>query len=172
MNNPTVPDNHQPHLRPSTRNPKVKRGCFVFLVVIGIILLGITPYSIHLDREYTEQLLNDRSDASGVAFAFNTAMRTNNDLAYELTDPSLWPTIDEWMATHKVVPCHGLGLEPYMVYAVGLRLEGKTRQSTTFNCTSRQGGYLYWFHVNGIILLEQNPNEWQVTEWENIEEIP
>ncbi len=97
-------------------------------------------------------LLNQRRDPNDIAIAFTTALRLNHPIAYEITDPELWPRLDEWMETHEAKNCKRRGGD--------ILGGGRTvRFVVDFECYLEDGG-LYSIIVKDIVIKDSTVIDW------------
>lgn len=88
-----------------------------FVLIIAIYAIVAYVFAIvFLDRALSEEYfmssdLNGRDSPQATVVAFVTALRLNNEIVYEVTDPLLWPRLDNWMKTHEVQNCKWRGLD-------------------------------------------------------------
>ena len=96
------------------------------------------------------------------AYDFAMALRTNDPIAYELSDPTQHSRIDNWMATHVVQDCTRENSEPF---TGGGTIENG--YEIYFDCQISEGWYVFTVHD---LALEQLENGFQVVNWGEIEE--
>ena len=81
---------------------------YLSLAILMIATVAITAWISRAETEkeaFYARLLNQRGSSYGISGAFMMALWLNDDIAYEVTDPSVWKRVDEWMATHVVEEC-------------------------------------------------------------------
>ena len=73
-------------------------------ILAGIILLALLlAYGIFRN---SSKLFPVKEETSfGVSYNFAQALRVNDKAAYDLTTPSNWQRLDEWMESHTVKKC-------------------------------------------------------------------
>ncbi|GJM40344.1 MAG: hypothetical protein DHS20C20_06260 [Ardenticatenaceae bacterium] len=78
----------------------------IIVLSSGIFILSVLAAQIFLPNlwAFYFPFLRERT-SSDVAQDFAKALRLNEQEAYELADPQLWPRIDQWMETHRVRDC-------------------------------------------------------------------
>lgn len=76
-------------------------GLIGFVLLRDIAVPKVLPESLQAEWFY----LHKRDDYFDIATAFATALRLNHQVAYEISDPQIWPYIDEWMKTHTPHEC-------------------------------------------------------------------
>lgn len=118
----------------------------IIVIVSYIIFPGLWPYYLPFLREET---------ARSVSSEFAVALRVNDPVAYELSDPSLWPRLDQWMETHEVQECEKI---PDEQFSGG----GAT---VLFYCITLSGEY--HFDVLDII-IEKREDSFLVIDWGEI----
>ena len=137
-------------------------------MLIGLVIMicgsGYLWYGMVTSPEHqTRQSLKYHEDNPlSIKLAFATAMRVNDDIAYEVSDPDLWSRIDEWMATHEVRLCS----KQSMGFVGGTGSDSKTDLS--FYCPVA-GPKPYDFHIEGIV-LDETTN--LIVAWDWITEEP
>ena len=132
----------------------------LFLGYIFFCLVSGMPFA------YDYRSLRNRETPGQVADAFSTALRNNDEAAYELTSPPLWPRLDEWMNTHRVRKCSGF-IDGDRIYGFGTPVKESNAYSydLKFACDTKDGGYA--FNVEGIIVGEE---DLLVKDWGEITE--
>ena len=125
------------------------------LSILICLLLAVIATSQQFDDYF---FLKRRETPRRVAVAFATALRLNHQDAYELTDPDLWPRLDEWMSMHEVQTC-----EERVGDVLGGGIE--VRFEVDFSCYL-EGGGIYSIRVKDIIL----ENGDTVVDWGEVTE--
>ena len=96
------------------------------------------------------------------AYAFAYAMRDQDEIIYEIVDPSKWHRIDEWIASHKINPC----IEEVDEINVGVTINHEFTD-LTISCYLENGS-IYFFRIKGIQIAEHSDGKFFVTDWEEI----
>lgn len=78
----------------------------VIMIGLAVAVVKVIQYPSRRAEMITNQLLYRRYSGAGVAVAFATALRLNSEVMYDVTDPTLWPKLDEWMSHHQVNECN------------------------------------------------------------------
>jgi hypothetical protein len=125
---------------------------FLFALVCSYLLFpGLWRYYSPFPSEQT---------AFDASESFARALRLNDPVAYEWSDPALWPKIDEWMATNKVRECEKIPDEQFTGgYANGTYDE-------LFYCLTAQGWYR--FDVYDMV-IEETEAGYRVMNWGKID---
>ena len=87
-----------------------KKMIHVILLLGAIILTGGLVVWVYNSPDVIDYLwMHQRDTEYNLAFAFTTALRTNDRSAYDMVDPSLKPRVDEWMNGHRKKDCTQIG---------------------------------------------------------------
>jgi hypothetical protein len=124
------------------------------LSIISLIL--VLWLNATLTEEFFESgYLNDRNAPGDLATAFAIALRLNQESAYEMADPILWPRLDNWMETHEVRKCELRGLlgEYLILGPEGGSDRGVEIYEVFFYCD-------YSFGVADIVVIDGQVVDW------------
>ena len=77
----------------------------VIMIGFAVAVAKVIQYPSQRMEKFTNRLLYERYSGADVAVAFATALRLNSEVMYDVTDPSLWPKLDEWMSHHQAKEC-------------------------------------------------------------------
>lgn len=115
-------------------------------------ILVITAYSPSRKSELSPEQL-----AFDAAYDFATALRLNDQAAYEMADPALHSQIDEWIITHETQSC---SRDNPVGFPGGGDIE--TGYDIYFDCVILGGIYL--FRVEDII-VDAHENGFLIIDW-------
>jgi hypothetical protein len=130
---------------------------FVFVLSLFLCIGFVVIARTQEFKDFTS--LYSRNGPFDVAYAFASALRLNNNVAYEVASPDLRPRIDKWMQTHEVRKCRRSNDE--------LIQWGRAVRFTIDFLCYLEGGGLYEFTVHDIIV----ENGDTVVDWGEINEV-
>jgi hypothetical protein len=125
---------------------------FLILSIVAVFACGLALWARNSPIVGDYYTIHDRDTEIDLAFAFATALRVNHPAAYDMTNPSLKPRIDEWMNTHQSHKC----MHPADVFLIST---GTNRGNmTVFGCY----GYNGWisFEVDDIVIKDMKVIDW------------
>jgi len=122
--------------------------------MFAIVLHGFFPHLLG----YYLPVFRERT-ATDVSESFAKALRLNDDIAYELAAPDLWPRIDKWMETHQVQDCIKVPDEQF----TGGGFDG--RHTELFYCYVEAGEYEFDIYN---IRIEKIGDTYYVISWGEI----
>ena len=137
---------------------------FIIILVASLIVLAVASYIIFPGLWSYYSIFPKKETAFGFSARFAFALRLNDSIAYELSDPSLWPRIDQWMEEHEAQTCVRVPDEQFPGGG------NKEHSDVWFYCYLEKGEYR--FNVLDIIIEEQEGNFYVVDWGEVIEEFP
>lgn len=116
----------------------------IIIIGVAVAMAKVIQYPSQRAEKITNRLLYERYSGHDIAVAFATALRLNSEVMYDVTDPSLWPKLDEWMSHHQVNECN--------VWDWGTQLlvgGGSAGFDVLFSCELETGEF-YTFEVHNI----------------------
>ena len=138
----------------------VKTLLVIFVSVIFVCSFTLWANNSPSVADY--KWIRNRDTESDVVDAFVTALRINHPAAYQMTDPSLKPRLDDWMNTHRPKKCVDepwIFLKGYIIPANGVKQGWKV----VFGCRIR--GADFTLKINGIVI-----ENLQVVDWKEVVE--
>ncbi len=132
----------------------------VAFILMGIIFLCVL--AIYINSRYWSSFVDPDYPAFKFAHDFAAALRLNDSEAYNMTDPSLHPRIDEWLLSHSPRICTREFSEPFS--GGGTMEEG---YYISFSCQTSTG--IYNMTIPDVFVKELE-TDFIITDWGYVEE--